>query len=55
MALVGLEGHATTWLETVRRLDSRLSHRFGYFLGHLKPTRASGKAIWLCFGLVKFL
>ena len=25
-----------TWLETVRQLDSCLSHRFGYFLGYLK-------------------
>ena len=48
MALVGLEGQPPG-LETVRRLDSCLSHRFGYFLGHLKPTGASGKAIWLVF------
>ena len=53
MALVGFEGHAATWLETVRRLDSCLSHQFGYFLGHLKPKKASGKAIWLSFGFME--
>ena len=31
--------------ETVRQLDNCLSHSFGYFLGHLKPKKASGKAI----------
>ena len=30
-----------------------LSHQFGYFLGHLKPKKASGKAIWLSFGFME--
>ena len=30
-----------------------LSYRFSYSLGNLKPTRTSGKAIWLCFSLME--
>ena len=54
MALVGLEGQPPDWKPSVDWIVV-LVHRFGYFLGHLRPTGASGKAIWLCFGLVKFL
>ena len=46
MALVGLEKQPPCWKPS----GDWIVVQFGYFLGHLRPTKASGKAIWLCFG-----